>query len=52
MVLYLHELFGVSGSITLPRGPGFLWPLLAAAQWSHIGKGTVYGMGEIRILPL
>jgi len=46
------ELFGVSGSITLPRGPGLLWPLLAAAQWSHIGKGTVYGMGEIRILPL
>ncbi len=45
------ELFGITGSIPLPHGPGFLWPLLAAAQWSHIGKGTVFGMGEIRILP-
>ena len=46
------ELYGITGTITLPKGPGYLWPLLAAAQWSHLGKGTVYGMGEMRVLPL
>ncbi|MCY4171579.1 MAG: CRISPR system precrRNA processing endoribonuclease RAMP protein Cas6 [Bacteroidetes bacterium] len=45
------ELFGVTGSIFLPDGPGNLWPLLSAAQWSHLGKGTVYGMGELHIEP-
>lgn len=43
------ELFGITGSISLPQGPGPLWPLLAAAQWSHLGKGTVFGMGQFRI---
>ncbi len=43
------ELFGITGSITLPEGPGSLWPVLSASQWCHIGKGTVYGMGELRI---
>ncbi len=46
------ELYGISGSITLPKGSGHLWPLLAASQWTHIGKGTVYGMGQIRIANL
>ncbi len=46
------EFFGISGTITLPDGPGYLWPLLAAAQWCHIGKGTVYGMGQIHIEPV
>lgn len=45
------ELFGVTGSISLPNGPGFVWPLLAATQWCHLGKGTVFGMGHIEILP-
>ena len=45
------ELFGITGLVSLPKGPGFLWPLLAAAQWCHLGKGTVFGMGQIRILP-
>lgn len=45
------ELFGITGGISLPNGPGFIWPLLAAAQWCHIGKGTVFGMGQIRIQP-
>jgi len=43
------ELFGVAGSIALPQGPGHLWPLLSASQWIHLGKGTVYGMGELLI---
>ena len=45
------ELFGVTGSVSLPDGPGFVWPLLAAAQWHHLGKGTVFGMGQIHIHP-
>lgn len=45
------ELFGITGEVSLPNGPGFIWPLLAAAQWCHIGKGTVFGMGQIRIQP-
>jgi hypothetical protein len=36
---------GVSGCLELPNGPGPLWPLLAAAQWLHLGKSTVVGLG-------
>jgi len=45
------ELFGVSGYFTLPEGPGPLWPLLAAAAWLHVGKGTVMGLGQMLIEP-
>jgi CRISPR-associated endoribonuclease Cas6 len=41
------ELRGVSGSLELTHGPGDLWPLLAAAQWLHLGKGTVMGLGQL-----
>jgi len=27
-----------------------VWPLLLAAQWLHIGKGTIIGMGQLMIL--
>jgi hypothetical protein len=43
------DLYGVSGSLDLPGGPDLLWPLLAAACWTHIGKGTVFGLGQLRI---
>ncbi len=43
---------GVIGSLRLPRGPGPLWPLLAAAQWIHLGKGTVHGLGQVIIQEL
>lgn len=43
------ELRGVAGSLALPVGPGFLSPLLAAAAWIHIGKGTVMGLGQLKI---
>jgi hypothetical protein len=46
------ELRGVSGSLTLPDGPGPLSSLLKAATWLHLGKGSVMGMGQVRILPL
>jgi hypothetical protein len=43
------DLRGVNGSFDLPRGPGELWPLLAAAQWLHVGKGTIVGLGQLSI---
>jgi hypothetical protein len=46
------ELRGVAGRLDLPEGPGPLWPLLAAAQWLHLGKGAVFGMGQPRVAPL
>ncbi len=42
---------GVTGDLALPTGPGPLWPLLAAACWTHIGKGTVFGLGQLHITP-
>jgi hypothetical protein len=46
------ELRGVSGSLGLPDGAGLMSPLLKAATWLHIGKGSVMGLGQLRILPL
>lgn len=46
------ELYGVTGGLALPAGPGGLWSLLAASGWTHIGKGTVFGLGELRIAAL
>ena len=43
------DLYGVVGGFGLPEGPGRLWPLLAAARWTHIGKGTVFGLGQPEI---
>jgi len=43
------ELHGVTGSLQLPAGVGALWPLLAAATWLHLGKGTVMGLGQLVI---
>lgn len=44
------DLHGVCGSLALPEGPGPLWPLLSAACWLHLGKGTVMGMGQPNIV--
>jgi hypothetical protein len=46
------DLHGVAGSLDLPEGPGELWPLLAAATWLHLGKGSSLGLGELSALPL
>jgi hypothetical protein len=46
------EMHGVTGSLDLPGGPGPLEPLLAAATWLHLGKGTVLGLGQLGIRPL
>lgn len=43
---------GVAGYLDLPEGPGSLWPLLAAGQWLHAGKGTVMGLGQMIVEPL
>jgi len=46
------DLFGVVGYLDLPEGPGQIWPILAAARWTHIGKGTVFGLGQPEIYRL
>ena len=46
------ELRGVAGYLDLPYGPGEVWPQLAAAQWLHLGKGTVMGLGQLIVQPL
>jgi hypothetical protein len=43
------ELRGVCGVLDLPEGPGELWPLLAAAAWLHLGKATVFGLGQLEV---
>lgn len=45
------DLRGVAGWLELPAGPGPLWPLLAASQWLHVGKGSVMGMGQLQVQP-
>jgi len=40
---------GVAGHLDLPEGPGPLAPLLAAAEWLHLGKATVMGLGQLQI---
>jgi hypothetical protein len=46
------ELRGVAGELTLPQGPGPLADLLLAAEWLHLGKGTVHGMGQVCVAPV
>ncbi len=43
------ELRGVAGHLELPEGPGVLAPLLAAAQWTHVGKGSTVGLGQLNV---
>jgi hypothetical protein len=45
------DLHGVAGDLDLSDGPGDLWPLLAAASWLHLGKGTALGQVCVRPLP-
>lgn len=45
------ELRGVTGRLGLPEGPGPLAPLLAAAQWTHLGKATTVGLGRLTVEP-
>jgi len=39
-------LHAVAGRLDLPKGPGPFRPLLSACRWVHIGKGTVFGLGQ------
>jgi hypothetical protein len=43
------ELRGVCGVLDLPAGAGELGPHLAAASWLHLGKGTVFGLGQFEV---
>lgn len=46
------QLQGVTGSLQLPSGAGPCWPLLAAAEWLHLGKSTIVGLGQLLIEPV
>ncbi len=41
------ELPTITGDLPLPQGPGPLAPLFAAAEWLHLGKSTVFGLGRL-----
>jgi len=41
------RLHAITGFLDLPNGASELWPILAAAQWMHVGKGTVVGLGQL-----
>lgn len=43
------DLQGVVGALDLPEGLGALWPLLVALTWVHVGKGTVFGLGQVHL---
>ena len=43
------DMRGVCGSLRMPEGCGGLLPLMLAAEWMHIGKGTVFGLGEVEV---
>ena len=37
------EMRGVCGSLRMPQGCEAMLPLMLAAEWMHIGNGTVFG---------
>lgn len=39
----------VTGSITLPEGPGTVWPLVLAVHWLGVGHHTTEGLGGFSI---
>jgi len=39
----------IAGWLDLPAGPNATWPLLAALQWLHVGKGTNIGLGQVAV---
>lgn len=41
---------GVVGEMDLPTGAGVLAPLLAVLPWTHVGKGTIVGLGAVAFL--
>ena len=43
------EMRGVTGWLELPEGAGPFRPLLAASEWLHLGKGTVFGLGKLKL---
>ena len=43
------EMRGVTGWLDLPKGAGPFRSLLAACEWLHLGKGTVFGLGNLQL---
>jgi hypothetical protein len=44
------QLGGLIGELTI-QGPALveLWPVLWFGQWTHVGKGTAFGLGAYRL---
>ncbi len=49
----LMQMGGLLGELTL-GGPvvAAAWPALWVGQWTHVGKGTAFGLGRYRLAPL
>lgn len=43
------ELHGIVGTLDLPNGAADATPFLDLAAWCHVGKGTVFGMGCLKL---
>ena len=44
---------GLVGSFEIAlEGIEFLWPVLVAGQWTHLGKGCTFGLGRYALEPL
>ena len=43
------DMHGVIGSLRLPSGAGDFWPLLVAGSWIHVGRGAVFGLGQVEL---
>lgn len=47
------DMHGIHGHLGLPHGTGpELAPLFEASAWLHLGKGTVFGLGQMEVRPL
>jgi len=47
-----HPLTGLVGSVVLSEIPPELWPYLVLGQWTHIGKGSTFGLGKYTLEPI
>jgi hypothetical protein len=42
---------GITGEATYEGGLAPFWPFLVFGQWTHVGKGCTFGLGQYRLYP-